>query len=256
MNRGLLLLALVLALLAGAGCAGDDEASTDTTTTEPAETTTLHVYWLRDGKVWPVARDVDGTSDSGALVAAAIEELLLGPTDEEEAGLEASTAITSDVTELPATDDSGRVSIELPSPQSDEALAQIVYTLTQFEDVRSLEIDGQTLTRGDFEEQTPAILVESPLPYQEVSSPIRATGTANTFEATFQYEVVDPDGDVVAENFVTATSGTGTRGTFDFTTGEFEVSEDGEGALLVFEISAKDGSRTKEVEIPLNLTGG
>ena len=49
------------------------------------------------------------------------------------------------------------------------------------------------------------------------------------------------------ENFVTATSGTGTRGTFDFTTGAF----DDVTALRVFELSAKDGSRVNEVEIPL-----
>jgi hypothetical protein len=51
----------------------------------------------------------------------------------------------------------------------------------------------------------------------------------------------------VDKNFVTATSGTGTRGTFDFTTGSF----DDVTALRVFELSAKDGSRINEVEIPL-----
>ena len=66
----------------------------------------------------------------------------------------------------------------------DEALAQIVYTLTQFPTVESVEIDGESYTRADFEEQTPSVLVESPLPFEEVTSPLRATGTANTFEAT------------------------------------------------------------------------
>ena len=84
---------------------------------------------------------------------------------------------------------------------------------------------------------------------EQVSSPLRATGTANTFEATFQYELVDSEGNVVDNNFVTATSGTGTRGTFDFTTGDFsEVAK-----LVVFENSAEDGSRINEVEIPLTV---
>ena len=43
------------------------------------------------------------------------------------------------------------------------------------------------------------------------------TGTANTFEATFNYELVGASGKVLSKNFVTATSGTGTRGTFSFT---------------------------------------
>ena len=112
--------------------------------------------------------------------------------------------------------------------------------------IRSRSTDRAT-SRADFEDQTPAILVESPLPFAEVTSPLRVTGTANTFEATFQYELVDGEGEVVDENFVTATSGTGTRGTFDFTTGAF----DDVAALRVFELSAKDGSRVNEVEIPL-----
>jgi len=249
------LVALALSLLAG--CAGDDETVTDTgTTTGPAETSTVRVYWLRDGKVWPVAREVDSTSDSGALISEAIDQLLLGPTDDEVSELGSSTAIASDIHELPASDASGRVSIELPSPQPEAALAQIVYTLTQFPDVRSLEIDARTLTRTDFDEYTPAILVESPLAFEEVESPLRATGTANTFEANFQYEVLDPDGEIVTQNFVTATSGNGTRGTFDFTTADFTVAEDGDVTLIVLELSAEDGSRINEVEIPLRMSEG
>ena len=50
---------------------------------------------------------------------------------------------------------------------------------------------------------------------------------------------------------MTATSGTGTRGTFEFTV-PFEF--DGVGELIVFESSAKDGSRINLVEIPLRMT--
>jgi germination protein M len=103
------------------------------------------------------------------------------------------------------------------------------------------------LRRADFEEQTPSILVESPLPFEEVTSPLQVMGTANTFEATFNYELVDAEGNVVDEDFVTATSGSGTRGTFEFTAGDF----DDLSALRVFELSAEDGSRIHEFEIPL-----
>ncbi|CAN5759534.1 hypothetical protein BH20ACT14_BH20ACT14_16690 [soil metagenome] len=57
---------------------------------------------------------------------------------------------------------------------------------------------------------------------------------------------------IIAENFVTATSGTGTRGTFEFTV-PFMVDFDGVGELIVFEASAKDGSRINLVEIPLRM---
>ena len=100
--------------------------------------------------------------------------------------------------------------------------------------------------------ETPAILVESPLPEAQVKSPLRITGTANTFEATFQYELVDSGGKIVAKHFVTATSGSGTRGTFDFTV-EYPAGHSGPGKLVVYESSAKDGSRIHDVEIPLQL---
>jgi hypothetical protein len=80
-----------------------------------------------------------------------------------------------------------------------------------------------------------------------VSAPFTVTGTANTFEANFLYELLDANGAVVDEDFVTATSGTGTRGTFEFTT-----ADAGDVAVLVvFEESAEDGSRMREVRIPL-----
>jgi hypothetical protein len=79
---------------------------------------------------------------------------------------------------------------------------------------------------------------------------MRLTGTANTFEANFEYEVLDPDGEKLTGTFVTATCGTGCRGTFDERVA-FDTGEAQEITLVVFERSAKDGSRIKEVEIPL-----
>lgn len=208
------MLALVAAL---AGCGGSDDAAT----------TPVKVYFLRDGQVWPVARDVDEADK----VAATTEALLAGPTEEERA-----LGLTSEASDAPA------------SELSRAGLAQLVYTASQFSADGSTEIDGRRYTRADFEEQTPSVLVESPLPFAEVSAPLKVTGTANTFEATFEYEVKDSSGTVVDSHFVTATSGTGTRGTFEFTT----KAVDDPATLVVFETSAEDGSRRNEVEIPLN----
>jgi germination protein M len=252
--KRVLLLALVAALLAG--CGGDDEGAgtTDTVTTEPpGETAAVSVYFLRDGKVWPVPREVVETQQ---VARAALGELFRGPTDGEEADLGLSSAVdTSDPAQVERLTVSGGVASYSPpfTIAEREALAQVVFTLTQFPTVDSIEIDGERYTRPDFEEQTPAILVESPRSFEDVRSPLRATGTANTFEATFQYELTDTDGRIVDEGFVTATSGSGERGTFDFTTAEYEIPFDGVGALIVFELSAEDGSRTHLVEIPVRM---
>jgi germination protein M len=216
----------VAAALIVAGCA--DDSPTQTTT--GATTTSVRVYFLWDGKVWPVRRDVEETAD---LPNAAFQALRLGPTQEEQ-----EIGLTTEVPE------------DLSEDLSDPALAQLVYTATQFASDDSAEINGVNYTRADFEDQTPSVLVESPLPFDEAASPLRVVGTANTFEANFHYELTDTEGDVIDENFVTATSGTGTRGTFDFTTGDF----DDVTALVVFERSAEDGSRMNEIEIPLRMS--
>ena len=252
--------ALLLAVAAGllvSGCGGDDEpVATDTETVTLPAFSTARVYWLVDGKVWPARREVQASDDAALAV---LGELLTGPTDQETADLEFSTAISADTVGGEFEVDDGIASLLLSSPTSelelsDAALAQVVYTLTQFPTIESVEVNGQSYTRADFEEQTPQILVESPLPFEEVGSPLRVTGTANTFEATFNYELTDTDGRIVDENFVTATSGTGTRGTFDFTTKPFTVPFDGIGSLIVFERSAEDGSRIHVVEIPLRMS--
>jgi germination protein M len=57
---------------------------------------------------------------------------------------------------------------------------------------------------------------------------------------------------VLHHDFVTATSGSGERGTFDFTI-PFTVSSEQEGTRVVYESSAEDGSHIHIREIPLTL---
>src|SRR5262249_11155287 len=59
----------------------------------------------------------------------------------------------------------------------DAALAQIVYSLTTFPTVRS--VNGNT--RADVEKLVPPILVEHPSPGESVTSPVNVSGTANTY---------------------------------------------------------------------------
>ena len=252
--RSLAALSLLAAALL-AGCMGDED--TAMTTTAPGATTTtspptetskeLRIYLLREGTVAPVSRTVVTGPRVGA---AAVRELLKGPSADEE-GLE--TAIPAG-TELQSLEIRGRVAtVELSRPLAQDAAAQVVYTLTQFPTVRRVDLGADApVGRRAFENETPAILVESPLPGESVRSGFRVTGTANTFEATFNYELRDDAGRVLSEDFVTATSGSGTRGTFRFTV-QYELDEPTDGTLVVFELSAEDGSRINEHEIPLAL---
>lgn len=146
-------------------------------------------------------------------------------------------------------------------------VAQVVATLTRFPTVDrvAFRIDGRPVEaiggegvvvdppigRGAIEEQTPQILVESPLPGDTVTSPIRLRGTANVFEATVSIDVKDETGKVVRRTFTTATSGTGTRGTFDTTLAL--PGRKGTVTVVAYESSAEDGRPLHVVEVPLTL---
>jgi hypothetical protein len=279
---------LVTVVLAGglAAC-GSDSEQTDTTTTTAAPTTTttegttsttplpspddLRVYFLRDEKVGPVARPMSGDS----VAAEALGHLLAGPTEtEQQLGFsttipEGTEALGVTITDMVATVD---LSTEFTSGGGSLSMmgrvAEVVFTLTQFPTVESVSfaVDGEPLTvlggegllldtpqtRADWESLTPAILVESPLPFTEVTSPLRITGTANTFEASFVVNVTDGEGLIVYDEPAMATSGTGTRGTFDITA-TFDVPRAGVGSVIVFELSAEDGSQINVVEIPVQV---
>ena len=146
------------------------------------------------------------------------------------------------------------------------AVAQTVATLTRFPTVErvAFRIDGEPVSiagegvdvvrpigRRAIEEQTPQILVESPLPGDAVSSPIRLRGTANVFEATVSLEVRDETGATVLRDFTTATSGTGTRGTFDTRLTVPEAS--GNLTIVAFESSAEDGRPLHVVRVPVTV---
>jgi hypothetical protein len=80
-------------------------------------------------------------------------------------------------------------------------------------------------------------------------SPLAVRGTANTFEATFDLEMLNSSGVRIAWRVVTATSGSGQRGTFD-TTISFPHTG-GSLTLLAYEVSAATGKRIHVVRIPL-----
>jgi hypothetical protein len=251
---------LVVALVVLAGCGGDDNesargtATTQETATETETTSTtteaqvaVKVYFLRGGKVSPVQREVTGP----AVGSAAVRELLEGPV----AGDPGVKTAIPDGTQLESLTIAGGVaSVQLSQQPADGAArAQLVYTLTQFPTVKRVDFGAdRPVGRRAFEAETPAVLVESPLPGESVESGFAVRGTANTFEATFNYELKDASGTVLGKNFVTATSGSGTRGTFSFRV-PYQVDNPQDGRLVVFELSAEDGSRIHQSEIPLDL---
>lgn len=280
------LLTVTLAVTA-TGCSGatppGPPSSVPGTTTVPATTVpapgpvtapiAIKAYFAYHEKVQPAAR----TAPAGtkAVLRAALEALLAGPTASERAvGL--STAVPKGtrlrgvtlaanvaIIDFDSTFASGGGTLSMT-----DRLAQVVYTATQFPgvDAVTFKIDGKVIktlggegiivdrprTRKSCEGETPAILIDQPAWRGTLRDGDTISGTANVFEATFLIEVRDAAGTLVFSRTVNATSGTGTRGTWTVTP-TIADAEPGVGSIRVFEPSAKDGTATNAVKIPVIL---
>ena len=233
-------------------------------------TTDVRLYFLVDGKIAATTRAVESTP---AIATATLTALFAGPQVNDLAigqrtALPASLALADPL----KIDQSSKIAtVSLPSnfigqSKSGEIqrTAQIVYTLTQFPTVTgvSFVIDGTRykplngegkradgpVGRADYEALVPAILFES-----ASGNPLHVTGTANVFEAEFRFELYDASNQMIANGNIMASSGTGTRGSFKSDI-SYKVKNDQTGTLVGYEPSAKDGSRTNVVAIPVLLT--
>lgn len=141
-------------------------------------------------------------------------------------------------------------------------LNQIVYTATYMSDADLVRffIDGQVITdfgtdgldlsggvtRETFRDSLNLVLVTQPI-YIGDGLP-RVEGIANVFEATVSLEIVDGDGEVVYQDFTTATCGTGCWGEYAFSLDTPALTPD--NRVRVFWNSPEDGSRRDVVYVP------
>ncbi|CAL9591958.1 Gmad2 immunoglobulin-like domain-containing protein [Streptomyces sp. enrichment culture] len=229
------------------------------------------VYFLHGERVSPAPRTVTGP----ATAAGALRALLAGPT-RFEGGHGRTTAIPAG-TELRSLAVRGGVAtVDLTGRYDDGGgtlsararLAQVVFTVTRFPAVTSVRfaLDGvpvsrfggegvdvsRPLGRADFADLVPAVLVESPMIGDAVRSPVRVRGTANTFEASFGLRLTDAAGRTAAQAHGMASSGTGTRGTFDLTLA-FRTERESAGTLTALWDSPEGERLVDTVTVPLTL---
>lgn len=257
-----------------------------TTTTSQAVTTTTaapeggHVVYLLMEELddsggpflVPVYREGDAP-DPEAL----IDSLLTGVTEAESNATPAlSTAIPADV-EVLGLDVLGPLATVDLSEEFEEGggafgvaarLAQVVFTVTRATGIEEVAfmIEGRPVSvfsseglvldgpqaRSDYYDLLPPIFVDSPAWGEAVSSPLEVTGLSNVFEAVSQVMLTDDDGLSLSERTVMATCGTGCWGTWAAVL-DYEADRDQVGALIVWEYSAKDGSRVNVREYPVQI---
>ncbi|MFG2026917.1 Gmad2 immunoglobulin-like domain-containing protein [Streptomyces sp. NPDC048825] len=256
----------------GSGTAGTPSTPSAPTTSGggPRQVRT-GVYFLHGEKVSPAPRTVTTpTTAAGALRA-----LLAGPNRYERShgrttAIPSGTKLNSVVVgrHIATVDLSGRYDDGGGSLSMQARLAQVVFTATRFPSIQKVqfELDGKPVTafggegivldepvgRADFEDLSPLVLVESPMIGDTIRTPVRVWGTANTFEATLRLKITDAAGRTVANPYVTATSGTGTRGTFDVTI-PYKATRSGAGLLTAYWDSPEDGRAVIEDTVPLTV---
>ena len=155
-------------------------------------------------------------------------------------------------------------------------LNQLIYQLTHqgLEDLKVLftvnsepitefGTDGldlsQPVGRDTFIDDLALIFVTSPI--VESQGAYHVAGVSNTFEAVLALRVLDGSGEVVHEQFIQATDGSGTWGTYEATV-DANLIVPGESSIMLFSYSPEGGDRLIDViEVPIpvddvwNLTG-
>ena len=255
-----------------------------TTTTSEAAPTGHVVYFMleeldtEDGSpgpfLVPVYREAPASDNEAELV---MQLLLEGPSPDETSGTPMiSTAIPAATSLLGVAVDGGVATVDLSGEYDDGGgsfgmfarLGQVVYTLTRLPDVDEVafSIDGAPVTvfssegieldgpqqRDDYYDLLPPIFVDYPAWGEPVTGPIEVRGLSNVFEATSQVMLTDDDGLSLFEDHVTATCGTGCWGEWE-TEIPYTVDREQFGALIVWELSARDGSRINIREYPIIL---
>lgn len=261
---------------------GKDDADADEGLEEPS--LSLSAYWLDENNEIRVGYTQAVPAGSpGADIAKA---LLAGPLGEDvELGLHTSLPSDARLRSLDVVgseiiaDFSKEFTVGSDPIEAQARLAQVVYTLTQFPTVQSIEIliEGEpeatmgasgvvikaVLSRadfefgGDYETFAPTVLIESPRPGQQsAGNGVEVSGSAFTFEAAVYLEALAATGEVMAPEtyFMADRIDENMKGTFSVWL-DFESDLLGDITLRAFDISAESGEAVGVTEVPIIRVG-
>ena len=114
------------------------------------------------------------------------------------------------------------------------------------------EAESDNVADGmDIVAENDAFKVFEPAPDSVVNNEFIVRGEARVFEANVSYEFEDGH-NILDEGFVTASQGAPEWGEFEITISFDEVAND-TGLIVLYEESAKDGSRQNELIIPVKV---
>ncbi|MCU0270368.1 MAG: GerMN domain-containing protein [Acidimicrobiales bacterium] len=285
---------LVASAIVTAACNADEQtattASSTTTAMAAAETSTtttavptvpaptrdgFRVYFLRDcpdgdrdASTCRVAVGELRTTDGDDVARAALDAVLAGPNDAEQAaGLSTNVDPRTVVNSFSVTDGVATVDVirSFETANTQPQVAQVVYTLTQFPEIRAVQflIDGETngatgvppVGRDAYTGWAPAVLVETPTLNAFAPTELVVAGTVAADVTRLSWSVLGPDGSVVSTGTADAAASPpdtgGARRPFGFaaTTGATGPAT----LVLTAEVPAGSASWPLETRVPLLL---
>lgn len=265
-----------------AGTGVGTTAPTSTTVAEPPPSTdppgqhSFHLYWIRDCAPPETAGDVttcrigvgkNRLTDHDDLPNAAMAALMSGPDDAEKfAGLNSnirevvvfhSLSIDGDGT---ATVDFNRY---FETAKTRPQVAQVVYTLTQFPQIKRVRflIDHMTngatgvpaLTREDIADMTPTILVEAPAFDARVDRVFKLSGRGSSPDGKVSYRVETLEGERLgADGNANIVAPPGKSGALTGTV-SLPTEASGKSANLIVTVRESSGT-TSESRVLINIT--
>ncbi len=256
---------------AGPGLAG--ESPSPTAEPGPVVEADLEAWLVKDDKLYSDGFHYEGTDDVGM---AALKRIIGGDGALRVGGTSSEIPSGTEVRSLNIAEANATVDLSsefFAAGDTDTVLrlrvAQVVYALTQFDEVESVmfKMDGKSVgtfaglnlnnsqIRDTFEDLMPAITVATPGYGWEFSSTSGVIeGTANVFEANVSWRILDENGVEIANGFATATCGSGCRGTYSIEAQFREaIDNDQPGTVEVLQFSAENGEPMDIVSIPVTL---
>ncbi len=252
-----------------------------TETSTPAPAPVAHdavtgLFLLRNDRVGYVQRTVsvptDSDAENTALLEPTLEALLGGPLPQETSwGFASAIPPETEVLGVSVSDTlatvnlNGRFMADADALSVRQRVAQVVFTLTALDGIErvALEVDGEPLrefaadtatlglsmSRDDFADVRPSILIVSPAPGETITSPVQVSGESNTPAGTFIIEIIGTHGTTVTERLADSSGTNGIWRAFE-TSVDFETGA-GPGELVAYGRSPVDDSRAFEIRIPV-----
>jgi Immunoglobulin-like domain of bacterial spore germination len=111
----------------------------------------------------------------------------------------------------------------------------------------------QPAARPNFYRLVPAILVAQPAIGERIPATVTIAGSADVFEAALTMRITNAKGRLLARQHITATCGTGCRGTYSVSL-PYHIARAQQGTVVIFD-SGGMVAHPHVVRVPVRLSG-